>query len=176
MGKAVNKVFLIGRLTRDVELRATSTGKNVASFTLAVDKQKEGTNFLDVTAWGQLAELLGKYVQKGSKLFVEGVLDQQTWEQDGQKRSKIVVIARDVSFLDSRSDAPAGSSDTQTSVSADDKPIDLSEIPFQESAMVGRATIEVDGHKIVCDVTSVEMTIDTSDFNEYTDNKHSNYS
>lgn len=131
MGKAVNKVFLIGRLTRDVELRATTTGKNVASFTLAVDKQKEGeTNFLDVTAWDQLAELLGKYVQKGSKLFVEGVLDQQTWEQDGQKRSKIVVIARDVSFLDSRSDAPAASSSSQPDLGVDDKPVDLSEIPF----------------------------------------------
>jgi single-strand DNA-binding protein len=133
MGKAVNQVFLIGRLTNDVELRSTPQGKQVASFTLAVDKQTgEGADFFDVTAWEKLAELLGQYTHKGSKVHVQGSMQQQTWEQDGKKRSKIVVIARDVTFLDSRTDSqaqPARSNDV-VPTDVDDKPIDLSEIPF----------------------------------------------
>ena len=133
MGKAVNQVFLIGRLTNDVELRSTPAGKQVASFTLAVDKQTgEGADFFDVTAWEKLAELLSQYTHKGSKVHVQGSMQQQTWEQDGKKRSKVVVIARDVTFLDSRGDSqthPAHSGDV-VPTDVDDKPIDLSEIPF----------------------------------------------
>lgn len=133
MGKAVNQVFLIGRLTNDVELRSTPAGKQVASFTLAVDKQTgEGADFFDVTAWEKLAELLSQYTHKGSKVHVQGSMQQQTWEQDGKKRSKVVVIARDVTFLDSRGDSqtqPAQSGDV-VPTDVDDKPIDLSEIPF----------------------------------------------
>lgn len=133
MGKAVNQIFLIGRLTNDVELRSTPAGKQVASFTLAVDKQTgEGADFFDVTAWEKLAELLSQYTHKGSKVHVQGSMQQQTWEQDGKKRSKIVVIARDVTFLDSRGDSqtqPAQSNDV-VPTDVDEKPIDLSEIPF----------------------------------------------
>lgn len=130
MGKAVNKVFLIGRLTRDVELRTTPQGKNVASFSVAVDKQTgEGADFFDVTAWEKLAELLSQYTHRGSKVHIEGSLQQQTWEQDEQKRSKVVVIARDVTFLDSKQDSER-SGDSQPRKAIDDSPIDLSEIPF----------------------------------------------
>lgn len=130
MARSVNQVFLIGRLTKDIDMRSTTSGKSVASFTLAVDKQSgEGANFFDVTAWDKLAELASKYIQKGSKIHLQGTLDQQSWEQDGQKRSKVVVIARDITFLDSKNNSSTQSSDTVLE-DIDDKPIDLSEIPF----------------------------------------------
>lgn len=135
MAKAVNKVFLIGRLTKDVELRSTPSGKQVASATLAVDKgnKDEGTNFFDLTAWDKTAELMSQYTQKGSKLHIEGTLDHQTWEQDGVKRSKVVVIVRDLTFLDSKAESnqnQSQSGDTvPTNVSAETE-IDLDSIPF----------------------------------------------
>lgn len=128
MGKAVNQVFLLGRLTKDVELRSTTTGKSVASFSLAVDKGSEDTNFFDVTAWEKLADLLDKYVGKGSKVLVQGSLEQQTWEKDGNKRSKVIVVARDVTFLDSPQDRDTGTNTNQVVEPEDD--VDLSEIPF----------------------------------------------
>ncbi len=133
MAKSVNQVILLGRLTNDVEVRTTTSGKNVASFTLAVDKigSQEGADFFDVTAWEKLAELLGQYTQKGSKLLVIGRLEQQSWDdkESGKKRSKVIVIANDVTFLDNKA---TGTEKTQDTVleDIDDKPIDLSEIPF----------------------------------------------
>lgn len=134
MAKSVNQVILMGRLTADVEVRSTTTGKNVASFTLAVDKggNQEGADFFDVTAWDKLAELLDQYTHKGSKVLVMGRLQQQTWDDkaSGQKRSKVVITANDVTFLDSKpSIAPQASTDTILE-DIEDKPIDLSEIPF----------------------------------------------
>ena len=129
MAKSVNQVILLGRLTRDVELRTTTSGKNVASFSLAVDKggNQEGADFFDITAWDKLAELLDIYTSKGSKVLVQGRLTQDTWEQDGQKRSKVSVTANDVTFLDSKSE---GTQKDTVLEDIDDKPIDLSQIPF----------------------------------------------
>ena len=129
MAKSVNQVILLGRLTRDVELRTTTSGKNVASFSLAVDKggNQEGADFFDITAWDKLAELLDKYTSKGSKVLVQGRLTQDTWEQDGQRRSKVSVTANDVTFLDSKSE---GTQKDTVLEDIDDKPIDLSQIPF----------------------------------------------
>lgn len=138
MAKSVNQVILLGRLTADVDLRATTSGKNVASFTLAVDKmanqQKDGessADFFDVTAWEKLAELMQQYTSKGSKVLVMGRLNQQTWEdkESGKKRSKVVIVANDVTFLDSKSGSQTG--DVAPTDIDESKPIDLSEIPFQ---------------------------------------------
>lgn len=137
MGKSVNQVFLIGRLTRDVELRSTTTGKQVASFSLAVDKQTgEGADFFDCTAWEKTAELLNQYVGKGSKVHVQGSLQQRSWEQDGQKRNKVEVVVRDVTFLDSKGDStnPATTSAPKKNDTVvediGDEPINLDDIPF----------------------------------------------
>lgn len=131
MAKSVNNVILLGRLTADVDLRVTTSGKNVASFTLAVDKsgKQEGADFFDVTAWDKLAELLQQYTSKGSKLLVQGRLEQQTWDdkETGKKRSKVVVIANDATFLDSRGN---GGGTDNSSEDDSNKPIDLGEIPF----------------------------------------------
>lgn len=136
MAKGFNKTLLLGRLTSDPELRSTPQGKQVAGFTIAVDRQqstqKEGeptTDFFDVTAWEKLAELVSQHLSKGSKVLVEGRLRQDSWEDKdtGKKRSKVVVVANDVTFLD-----PAGEAKPKDNVPTDidDKPVDLSEIPF----------------------------------------------
>ena len=132
MGKSVNQVILLGRLTRDAELRTTGGGKNVTEFSLAVDKGNDEASFFDVVAWEKTAELVSQYTSKGSKVLVQGRLDQQSWEKDGQKRSKVVVIANDVTFLDSKSESTqnSGGRDTLPNDKDMDRPVDLSAIPF----------------------------------------------
>ncbi|MCK5580930.1 MAG: single-stranded DNA-binding protein [Candidatus Omnitrophica bacterium] len=104
----LNKVFLIGNLTRDPELRYTPAGVGVANLGLAVNRRfrdktgelKEDVCFLTVTVWDKQAEACCQYLQKGSPIFVEGVLQSRTWETtDGQKRSTIDVRAERVQFL-----------------------------------------------------------------------------
>lgn len=133
MGKAVNKVFLIGRLTRDVELRTTTTGKAVAGFALAVDKATgEGADFFECVAWEKTAELLQQYTGKGSKIHVEGSLQQREYEaKDGTNRRVVEVVVRDVTFLDSKSDSQAKTNTTNKDNSAGgDEPVNLDDIPF----------------------------------------------
>jgi len=95
-----NKVILVGNLTRAPELRHIPSGLAVTDITLAVnDRRKSATgdwieevSFVDVTLWGRWAEIVCQYTSKGSPLFVEGRLKQDTWESEGQKRSKLKVI------------------------------------------------------------------------------------
>ncbi len=102
-----NKVILLGNLTRDVELRHTQSGMALAKFGMAINRkwsqngeQKESTCFVDLTAWGRQAELLGQYVKKGSQLFVEGRLEYSTWESpEGGKRSKLEVVVENFQFV-----------------------------------------------------------------------------
>jgi single-strand DNA-binding protein len=103
-----NKVILMGNLTRDIELRTTQGGQQVAKFGMAINRKwsqngesKESTCFVDVTAWGRSAEILNQYVRKGSPLFVEGRLDYQTWEDKngGGKRSKLEVVVENFQFV-----------------------------------------------------------------------------
>lgn len=145
MAKGINQVILMGRLTRDPEQRTTSTGKTIASFSIAVDRagQDDSADFFDVTAWEKLGELVVQYLSKGRRVVVQGRLRQDSWEdkETGKKRSKVEVVATDVTFLDGPSDG-AGSSQSSNSNGSnqktddvviediDDKPIDLSEIPF----------------------------------------------
>lgn len=106
----LNKVMLIGNLTRDPELKYTASGAAVASFGLAVnnkyksgDEWKTDACFVDVTAWAKLAENATEFLQKGSPVLVEGRLNYQTWEGDGgQKRSKLEVVANNIQFLSSK--------------------------------------------------------------------------
>lgn len=140
MAKSINQVILMGRLTRDPELRTTTTGKSVVNFSLAVDKggQDAGADFFEIVAWEKLAELIQQYLSKGRRCLVQGRLSQRQWEQDGQKRSRIEVMANDVTFLDgpnSGSDgagAPASqpASPTPQADAVVDDEIDLSDIPF----------------------------------------------
>ena len=108
MAASLNRVFLIGNLTRDPELRYLPTGQAVTTFTIAVNRvytsgtgeKKEETSFVRVVVWARRAEVCNEYLRKGSPVFVEGRLQSRTWEaQDGTKRSSIEVVANNVQFL-----------------------------------------------------------------------------
>ena len=106
----INRVFLAGNLTRDPQLKFVGSERAVANFGIAVNRrykgsdgsQKEETTFVDVEAWGRTAELTGQYLVKGSSCMIEGRLKLDTWEKDGQKHSKLRVVADSVQFLDSK--------------------------------------------------------------------------
>ena len=148
MAKSINQVILMGRLTRDPEQRTTPSGKTVVRFSIAVDRQgnEDAADFFDVTAWEKLGELVVQYLGKGRRVLVQGRLRQDSWDDkdSGKKRSRVEVVASDVTFLDGpngdSNSANSSSSDSSSSSSKksqdvtiediDDKPIDLSEIPF----------------------------------------------
>jgi len=114
---SLNKVFLIGNLTRDPELRYIPSGSAVATFTVAVNRvfksqageKKEQTSFIRIVVWGRRAEVCGEYLSKGSPVFVEGRIQSRDWEtQDGQKRNTVEVVADNVQFLRMGAKSAAG--------------------------------------------------------------------
>lgn len=154
MARSVNQVILMGNLTRDPELRQTPNGQSVVSFSLALNRAykdqsgewQEATDYIDVVAWGPLAERVAQYLHKGRRALIQGRLQSRSWEQDGQKRSKVEVLANDVTFVDGRGDgeggsngatASGGSAPNTTKKKKDDaiedlgdEPINLDDIPF----------------------------------------------
>lgn len=133
-----NKVLLLGRLTADPELRYTKSGIPVAEMRMVVNREYTDSKnqrvskpcFVDVLAWRRTAELVSEYLRKGSELFVEGRLEYETWEtQDGQRRSKLRVVAEHVQFIGGRKGGKTGDDqpppESKTLPSLDDE-----EIPF----------------------------------------------
>ena len=115
----INRVVLVGRLTRDPELRKTVNGASVAAFTIAVDNRTKGpngektTSFIPCTAWNQQAENACKYTHKGSLVGVEGRLNQRSYDaKDGRKVSVVEVICDSVQFLESKNSNTASREDT----------------------------------------------------------------
>ncbi|MDR1382398.1 MAG: single-stranded DNA-binding protein [Planctomycetaceae bacterium] len=114
-----NRVILLGNLTRDPELRYTPTGLAVTDIGLAVNDRRKGQNgewidevtFVDITLWGRTAEVVSEYCSKGKPLLVEGRLKLDSWETDGQKKSKLKVIGEKVQLLGSRDGGGMGSGD-----------------------------------------------------------------
>ena len=112
----LNKIFIMGRLTRDPELRRTQTGTPVASFTLAVDRDfkdkstgERTTDFIDVVAWRQTGEFVSRFFTKGRMAVVEGRLQMREWtDKEGNKRRSAEVVADNVYFGDSRRDGEGG--------------------------------------------------------------------
>lgn len=106
---SLNKVMLIGNLTREPELRVTPKGTSICQFGLAANRQykdesgsqRDDTTFVDVEAWGKQAELVNKYLSKGSPCFIEGRLRFDQWDDKatGQKRSRLRVVLENVQFL-----------------------------------------------------------------------------
>jgi single-strand DNA-binding protein len=145
---SLNKVMLIGRLTRDPEMRYTPSGQPVTSFSVATNRyasgpegeKREFTDYHNCVAWNigkrNLAELLGQNLRKGSLIYVEGRLQTRSWEgQDGQKRRATEVIVNDFEFLESRGAASqAPSSHDEAPPPSDDqhgvRDVDPDEIPF----------------------------------------------
>lgn len=140
---AFNKVVLLGNLTADPELRTTTTGQNVASFTIAVNRtytnaqgeKQDETSFINCTAWGRTGETIAKYVSKGRQLLVSGRLQQRTWQDKdtGKNRSAIDVVVEEFSFISDGNRGTAAAAPVASEPSIDDisdEPIDLSDIPF----------------------------------------------
>lgn len=140
MARSINQVILLGRLTRDPEQRTTASGKNVVSFSIAVDRQSQDdqADFFNITAWDKLGDLVMQYLSKGRRVLIQGRLRQDSWEDKdtGKRQSRIEVTASDVTFLDGPSGDNSGSAAPKTTkkeevvTEIDDRPIDLSEIPF----------------------------------------------
>ena len=139
----------MGNLTRDVETRTTPSGQTVSNFSLAVTRSGKGqdgqtqdqTSFINCVAWGKVGEIIAQYVQKGAPLLVSGRLDQRSYEdKDGIKRQAVEVVVEDFNFVGGGrgegGNAPAGNAPSNNRSKdvviedIDDKPIDLSEIPF----------------------------------------------
>ncbi|AVX31826.1 single-strand binding protein [Carboxydocella thermautotrophica] len=131
----LNRIILIGRLTRDPELRYTNTGKAVARFTLAIDrpfKNQAGereADFINVVVWGQMAENCSKYLSKGKLAAVDGRLETRSFEgKDGNRRQITEVVAENVRFLSPRSQPEPGYND-----GLDDLPdpaVEAGDLPF----------------------------------------------
>jgi len=142
-----NKVILIGNITRDLELRYIPGGQAVVEFSIAVNQRfkdkagqsQEKTDFIPIVAWGKQAELIKQYLGKGSSVYVEGRLQQDSWEDknDGTKKSKLKVVAQHVQFLDRAKNQNAAESDgtkwakeaPSKGVKSEEEDLD-SEIPF----------------------------------------------
>jgi len=107
MAANLNKVFLMGNLTRDPELKYTPQGTAVAKFAIAVNRQFKGgdgdlkkeVNFFNIVVWGKSGENCSKFLSKGRAVFVEGRLHNNIWEKDGQKRTTTEIIADSVQFI-----------------------------------------------------------------------------
>lgn len=149
---AINSVTLIGRTVRDIEMRTTNSGKNVASFAIAVDgyNKDADASFIDCVAWGKAAEILAEYAKKGKQIGITGRLQTRMWEKDDIKRKATEVIIDQFQLLSdakgSNNAAPAteryaeddakvaNTTTNQAAKSSEDvdidAPIDLSEIPF----------------------------------------------
>ncbi len=132
----MNLVALIGRLTADPELRYTPNGVAVTTFTIAVDRRfksesgEKQTDFFDVVAWRQRAEYASNYLSKGQRIAVQGTLQQRSWvQQDGQKRSKIEVVADNLQGLDKPQGAQGGQTGAPPSADMPAPP------PMEESDM-----------------------------------------
>lgn len=108
----INHVVLVGRLTRDAELKYINTGTAVSKFSIALNKRKkvndqwtEEAHFFNVVVWGKVAEALDPYLKKGKQVGIDGELRQSRWEQDGQPRSRIEIVANNIQLLGGRSDS-----------------------------------------------------------------------
>ena len=130
---SLNRVILMGNLTRDPELRYIPSGTAVASFGLAMNRvyttqdgeRKEDTCFVDIDVWGKTAENCANYLSKGRPVLIEGALQYRSWEtEDGQKRSKLNVRAFNVQFLGGRRMESEPGAEQMGEVEADD------DIPF----------------------------------------------
>lgn len=138
MARSFNQVTLMGNLTRDPELRSTPNGQSVCNFGLALNRSYksadgewvEATDFVDIVAWGPLGERVAQYLTKGRPALVAGRLQSRSWEQDGQKRSKLEVVAQDVTFLGG---APGGAG-ASTSSDEGSQAVDEPTAPAKKSA------------------------------------------
>ena len=148
----MNKVYLIGNLTRDPEMRSTSAGIPVCNFSIAVNRRfknaqtgQQETDFFNIVAWRQLAELCGRYLAKGRKVAVFGSIQTRSYEaQDGSKRTAFDIVADEVEFLSSANAGSAPSSDYHAAVSPAPAPAQRPHAPRYAPADSGFTQVDDD--------------------------------
>ena len=133
----LNKVMMIGRLTRNPEVRTTPKGQHVCTFGIATNRvykdatgnKQDQVEFHNIVGWGKLAEIMGQYLMKGKRIYIEGRLQTREWQtQDGQKRSRTEIIAENMIMLDSKqraasdAEAPATEEGSQSQETIEDIP------------------------------------------------------
>lgn len=146
----MNKVYLIGNLTRDPEMRSTSAGIPVCNFSIAVNRRfknaqtgQQETDFFNIVAWRQLAELCSRYLAKGRKVAVFGSIQTRSYEaQDGSKRTAFDIVADEVEFLSSANAGSAPSSDYHAAVSP--APVQRQQAPSYAPADSGFTQVDDD--------------------------------
>lgn len=124
MALNLNNIVLAGRITADVELKTTTSGKSVCSFTVAVSRDKENTDFIPCVAWGTTAEFVSKYFRKGSAICIRGELRTRSYEdRNGQKRTAYEVLAERAMFVESKEK-------TEQTETYEQIPVDDDSLPF----------------------------------------------
>ena len=153
MARGVNKVILVGNLGRDPETRYTQGGSAVTQFSIATSdswrdkasgEQQDRTEWHNIVCFARLAEIAGEYLRKGSKVYIEGSLRTSNWEQDGQKKYRTEIMARELQMLDSRSQA--GGQEGSFQNNSYDKPADdqFSSGPPPNASTIADADFEDD--------------------------------
>lgn len=128
MAQDLNNITIVGRTTADIELKTTTSGKNVANFTLASNGWNDSTNFIDCVSWNKTAEILAQYATKGKQLAITGRLETRSYEdKGGNKRKATEVVVNDVQLLGGKTDAPQKETVLED---ISDEPISLESIPF----------------------------------------------
>lgn len=122
----INNVVLVGRLTRDAELKYTNSGLAICNMSIAINRRRksedqwiEEANFFNIILWGKRAEALTQYLVKGKQIAIQGELKQNRWEQEGQPRSKVEVVANNIQLLGGRTSNQALSSEDTQSMNTD---------------------------------------------------------
>lgn len=117
----MNNVILIGRITKALALCKTQSGKSWVKFTLAVDRQGEGADFIGCTAWGKTAENMANYLSKGAKIAAAGRIQTDSYEKDGRKIYTTTVVCNNVQFLDGKKVQQADSEEYSVPEEIDDE-------------------------------------------------------
>ena len=152
-----NRVILVGNLTKDPEIRYIPSGTAVGDFSMAINRKYKGSDgsmqeetcFVDITVWGRQAETCGEYLHKGSSVLVEGRLKLDRWEKDGQKHSRLSVVADRTQFLGGSGNSTPSNSNTSFSDGAPASPVQAAPAaqpapaqPVQEKAEAATADDE----------------------------------
>jgi single-strand DNA-binding protein len=139
MAASLNRAEIIGNLTRDPELRKTTSGQSVASFSVATNRaytdstgvKKEQADYHNVVAWGRLAEICSQYLTKGKKVYIDGRMQTRDWEgQDGQKKYRTEIVAENMIMLD-RGGSPMGGGSSRPDASSADGAPNVADEPSQ---------------------------------------------
>lgn len=152
MAKSVNKVILVGNLGKDPEVKYTPNGVPVAKFSIATNEKfkdksgewQERTEWHNIVAWQRLAEIIGEYVKKGSKIYIEGKLQTSSWEdkQSGEKKYRTEIVAQDLVLLSGRGEGDGGGGESRSSRGSSSSGMDQRPAKHEEMSQAAEITDE----------------------------------